>query len=72
MTRFSIFESMELQGQFLCSQKNRPIARTLASCFKGNNKLYLFGGLSHKKLEDIWICDIKRMKHDNFRHLPMD
>lgn len=59
MARTTTFENLELQGKYLATQKNKPIARHQSACFKYNNKVYLFGGLSHTKLDDLWVCDIK-------------
>jgi len=59
MARSTTFENLELQGKFLVTQKNKPIARHQTACFKDHNKVYLFGGLSHTKLDDLWVCDMR-------------
>ena len=61
MTRASMLSNLELQGEYLSLQKNKPNARAMSAVFKAHNRLYMFGGLSNKKLEDFWVCDLKRI-----------
>lgn len=50
---------LEFHGEYISHQTNKPKARSFTTMREIKESLYIFGGMSDVKLNDIWVCDVK-------------
>jgi len=56
-SRENLFSNLFFPGKYIYYQTNRPYSRGQATLSSVGNHLYLFGGLSFERLNDMWRCD---------------
>ena len=59
VSRESIFNNSYFPGKYIYYQSNRPFSRGQATLSIVNNTIYLFGGMSNERLNDIWKCELQ-------------